>query len=256
MARLHVVTRGDAAAPPLVLVHALGADHRFWDEAVDDLSRDFHCVTPDLQAAGLTPVPPSPADAERHAADLAEMVYERELGRVVLAGCALGGMVAAIFAARTPDLCAGLVMTNPGLRNQDAVKEMLRARTDEVRQHGMQVLLPGATEKSFQEMPRDARYERFVERYAAQDPEGYASSVLGFLDIDIRPCLPLLKCPVLLIPGGKDILMPPEGAAEIAERVPQAEIVPFDDVAHFIPYQAPERFAGELRRFVGEKVTW
>ncbi len=256
MARLHVVERGNSSAPTLVLVHALGTDHRFWDEAVADLSHDFHCVTPDLQAAGQTPIPPSPVDADRHAADLAEMIHERDLGRVVLAGCAIGGMVAAICAANNPDVCAGLVMTNPGLRNQDAVKEMLRARTDEVRAHGMAVLLPGAPEKSFHEMPRDARYERYVERYGALDPEGYASSVLGFLDIDIRPVLPRLKCPLLLIPGGKDILMPAEGAGEIAGRVPHAEIVPFDDVAHFIPYQAPERFAAELRRFAREKAAW
>jgi 3-oxoadipate enol-lactonase len=256
MARLHVETRGDPNAPSLVLVHALGTDHRFWEEAVADLSHDFHCVTPDLQAAGRTPIPASPVDAERHAADLAEMIYERDLGRVVLAGCAIGGMVAAICAANNPDICAGLVMTNPGLRNQDEVKVMLRARTDTVREHGMSVLLPGAPEKSFHEMPRDDRFARFVKRYGAQDPEGYASSVLGFLDIDIRPVLPRLKCPLLLIPGGKDILMPPEGAGEIAERVPHAEILPFDDTAHFIPYQAPDRFAAVLRRFAREKAAW
>ncbi len=256
MAKLHTVIRGNPSAPALLLVHALGTDHRFWEEAADDLSRDFRCVMPDLQAAGRTPIPPAPIDAERHAADLAELIYDHELGRVVLAGCAIGGMVAAICAANNPDVCAGLVMTNPGLRNQESVKEMLRARTVEVREKGMAVLLPGAPEKSFHNMPRDARYERYVARYAALDPEGYASSVLGFLDIDIRPVLPRLKCPVLLIPGGHDILMPPEGAAEIAERVPQAEIVPFEDVAHFIPFQAPERFAAELRRFAREKAAW
>ena len=250
MARLHVVTHGDRSAPAIVFVHALGTDHRFWDEAVAELSRDFFCVTPDLQGAGETPLPAEPVDAEGHAADLAAMIEDLDLGPVTLAGCAIGGMVAAILAAREPTLCSGLVMTNPGLRNLPHVKEMLRARTEEVRRHGMAVLMPKAPETSFHEMPRDARYARFAERYAAQSAEGYALSVLGFLDIDIRPILPQLTCPVMLMPGGKDVLMPPDGAGEIGAFVPQAEIVSVPEAAHFVPYQAPERFVAELRRFM------
>ena len=34
----------------------------------------------------------------------------------------------------------------------------------------------------------------------------------------------------------------------ISSLVPQAEVVRFEDVAHFIPFQAPERFVAELRR--------
>ena len=178
------------------------------------------------------------------------MIHDLGLAKVTLAGCAIGGMVAAILAAREPALCSGLVMTNPGLRNLPHVKEMLRARTEEVRRHGMAVLMPKAPETSFHDQPRDARYERFAERYASQSAEGYALSVLGFLDIDIRPILPRLTCPVMLMPGGKDLLMPPEGAREIGDRVPQAEIVPVPEAAHFVPYQAPDRFVAEMRRFM------
>jgi pimeloyl-ACP methyl ester carboxylesterase len=54
----------------------------------------------------------------------------------------------------------------------------------------------------------------------------------------------------MLMPGGKDVLMPPDGAGEIGALVPQAEIVPVPEAAHFVPYQAPERFVAELRRFM------
>lgn len=248
-APLRVETHGQPGAPALLLVHALGTDGRFWDEAVADLARDFHCLVPDLQASGRTPNPAAPVTAQAHAADLIGLLNDLGVDRAIFAGCAIGGMVAAVAAAAAPERCAGLVMTNPGVRNADGVKDMLRARVDQVRAEGMSILLPGAAEKSFHGMPRDARFDRYVERYAAQDPEAYALSVLGFLDIDIRPILPRVTCPVLLIPGGQDVLMPADSAEVICGLVPQAEVVRFDDAAHFIPFQAPERFVAELRRF-------
>lgn len=257
MTKLHVVTRGDWAKPAILFVHALGVDHRFWNEAIDALQADYFCIAPDLQAAGGgTPNPPKPVTAEEHAADLVELLDDLKVQRAVIVGCAVGGMVAATVAATYPEKAAALVMTNPGTGNADAVKGMLRARVDEVRAHGMRVLLPGAPERSFHGMPRDHRYDTYVERYAAQDPEAYALTVLGFLDIDVKPILPRVKCSLLLIPGGNDTLMPADGAESVAALVPGAKIVRFDEVAHFVPFQAPEKFVATLKPFVEQNARW
>jgi 3-oxoadipate enol-lactonase len=256
MTALHVVTHGARTKPAVLFVHPLGTDHRFWDAAADALAADYFCITPDLQGAGGTPNPPAPVTAEGHAADLASVLADLGIARAALAGCALGGMVAATLAAMRPPLVAGLVMTNPGLSNAEAVKSILRERVAQVRSRGMQALLPAAPAGAFNGMPRDARFDRYVERYVAQDAEGYALTVLGFLDIDIRPILPRLACPMLLIPGGKDIFMPPDAAELIAVLVPWADIVRFDDVAHLIPYQAPERFVAAVRPFLAAKAAW
>ena len=77
-------------------------------------------------------------------------------------------MVAATYAARHPDRVRALVMTNPGLANSDAGKEMLRKRVDVLRSEGVGALLPAAAERAFLNLPRDARYDRHVERFAAR----------------------------------------------------------------------------------------
>ena len=250
MVALHYRTFGDMSAPALLLIHPMGTDARLWEGVVDELREDFFCIAPDLQAAGQSPMPDAPVTAEGHVTDLIELAVHLKLDRFAIAGCALGGMVGAILAADHPERVTGLVMTNPGLRNLPEVKEMLRQRTVEVIDKGMDVLLPAATEKSFHNQPRDARYDTFTERYRAIDPKAYASSVLGFLDIDIEPFLARISCPVLLIPGGQDVLMPPEAAATIAKALADARIVPFEEAAHFIPYQAPARLAAEIRSFL------
>ena len=248
--RLDYSTSGDSGTPPIIMVHALGTDRRMWDDAVSILQHDFYCITPDLQAAGRSPIPEEPISAEEHAKDLIALADHLGLRGYSLAGCALGGMVAAIVAAQEPERVRALVMTNPGLRNLPQVKDMLRARAVQVVAEGMDCLLPAATERSFHNQPHDERYDLFVERYRAQDPAGYASSVLGFLEIDIERYLPEIKCPTLVVSGGQDILMPTDGSKVVSASVARAQHIHFEDAAHFIPYQAPDRLADEMTRFL------
>lgn len=256
MTTLHYVVRGSGSAPAVLFVHALGTDHRFWDETIEYLAADYFCIAPDLQSAGQSPRPSHPVDAAEHVADLADLLHDLAVKRAVMVGSAIGGMIAATLAGSRSDLAAGLVMTNPGARIGDGQKERLRASADEVRRHGMAALLPAAADRVFNGMPKDARYDLYVERYRSQDAENYALSALGFVDLDIRPILPKVKCPVLLIPGGYDNLMAADSADIIAPLVPQTEIIRFEDVAHFIPLQAPQRFAATLRPFLAGKARW
>lgn len=256
MTALNYVVRGNRNAPAVLFVHALGTDHRFWDETIEYLAADYFCIAPDLQSAGETPRPAHPVDAAEHAADLAGLLRDLAVQRSVMVGSAIGGMIAATLAASHADLAAGLVMTNPGARISEAAQERLRASAEEVRRHGMAALLPAAADRVFNGMPKDARYDLYVERYRSQDAEKYALSALGFVDLDIRPILPKVKCPVLLIPGGYDNLMAADSADIIASLAPQAEIIRFEDVAHFIPLQAPQRFAATLRAFLAGKARW
>jgi pimeloyl-ACP methyl ester carboxylesterase len=256
MAKLNIVTRGRRENRALLLIHAFGTDHRFWEEAVWDLSRDYFCITPDLQAAGESPLPPEPVVLDQHCADLIEMLDDLGVPRAAFIGCAIGGMIAAALAARHPQRAAAVVMANPGTGNAEAFKGVLRDRVDLVRAKGMTALLPGAADRAFHGMPRDRRYDLYVERFAAQSAEAYALSVLGFLDIDIRPDLPDVECPLLLIPGGNDVIMPADAADTVAALAPRTQTIRLDGVGHFVPFQAPERFVAAVRPFLAEKAVW
>jgi len=165
-------------------------------------------------------------------------------------GCALGGMVAASYAARYPEPTRALVMTNPGLGSTEAAKEMLRKRVETLRTSGVGALLPAAADRAFLNLPHDERYHRHVERFAAQDPETFARSVLGFVDADITGDLPRIRCPMLVVSGEHDVLMPADSAERITALAPQAECTTMSDVAHFLPFQAPERFAPLVTAFL------
>jgi len=248
--RLHYETYGERHDTALLLVHALGTDLRFWEECVASWKERFFCIAPDLQAAGRSAQPDVPVTIPAHAADLEALRTHVGVRHVVPIGCAIGGMIAATYAARYPEPTRALVMTNPGLGNTDAAKEMLRKRVDTLRKEGVASLLPAAADRAFLNLPHDARYERHVQRFAAQDPEKFARSVLGFIDADIACELPNVRCPMLVVSGEHDVLMAPDSAQRVKALAPQAECVRMEAVAHFIPFQAPDRFAALVTDFL------
>lgn len=247
---LNYETHGEPQDIALLLVPPLGTDRRFWEECVPLWRSRFYCVTPDLQAAGKSPRPDVPVTIPSHAADLERLRESLGIRSVVPIGCALGSMVAAAYAARYPQSTRALVMTNPGLRNTDSANEMLRQRAEIARRSGVGALLPAAADRAFLNLPRDERYWRHVERFAAQDAETFARSVLGFIDADITGELPRIHCPMLIVSGEHDVLMPADNARRIKESVPHAEVTLMKGVAHFLPFQAPDRFAPMVAEFL------
>jgi 3-oxoadipate enol-lactonase len=241
---------GDPRDVALLLVHPMGTDRRFWDECVELWTGRFFCIAPDLRAAGRSPRPDVPVTIPGHAADLEQLRKHVGVGTVVAIGCALGGMVAACFAARYPSSARALVMANPGVRGTDAANDMLRERVRIARESGVAALLPAAADRAFHLQPRDDRYDRHVERFAAQDAETFARSVEGFIGADITADLPQVRCPALLVSGEHDILMPADSAERIHAAVPQAEMALMTGAAHFLPFQAPDRFAPMVADFL------
>lgn len=250
MTAMHVTTAGNPELPVMLLIHAMGTDSSFWDECITLWQGRYHCVAPDLMAAGRSPLPETPMGVPEHARAIEALRQDRGIERWIAIGCAMGGAVAAGHAAREPGRVSALVMANPGLRNAEPVKDMLRGRVELVRREGMAVLLPAAADRAFLNLPRDKRYERYLERYAAQRAEGYARSVLGFLDVDIEADMKAVCCPILALPGEHDVLMPADSADRLREIRPDAIVETLTGAAHFGPMQAPEAFVARVDRFL------
>jgi 3-oxoadipate enol-lactonase len=83
---------------PLVLLHCLGVDHRFWNFAFALESR-FTLLRYDLPGHGATRVPERPYSIEDLAEQLAALLHANRIRRARIAGISSGGLVAQSFAA-------------------------------------------------------------------------------------------------------------------------------------------------------------
>jgi 3-oxoadipate enol-lactonase len=162
-------------------------------------------------------------------------------------------MTAAAYAARHPGRVAAVVLGNPTARTTAAAAAMLRQRAEAVRMGGMAAILPQVVERAFLGQPADDRYERYLARFAAQDPEGYASAIEGVLDADVGDELRMVACPSLVVAGGQDVLLPVEHAREVEGLLARVDFELVEEAAHFVPYQQPEWFARRVLAFLAAR---
>lgn len=251
MIRLNCERAGPRGGPSLVLLHPMGADIRFWDPCRTLWERRHDCLALDLPSAGESPDLPGTSTLQRQAQAVAAEIAAQGIDRFVVIGCAVGAMVAAELAAVAAPLA--LVMANPGLATRPEAREALARRARAVRDGGLAAVLPDAVDLAFEGQPRGEVYRTYVQRFASQDPERYAKQIDAMLDADTRPALAATSCPTLLVMGGHDRLLTPDLGLRAAALLLDAETCLYFEVAHFIPWQAPDRFAADVSAWLDRR---
>lgn len=99
-----------AGDPPLVLIHGWSCDRRFLAPQAEHFRRQHRVVSPDLRGHGESDAPVQPYTIEGFTDDVVWLMARLGVGRAVLVGHSMGGVVALDLAARRPDLVAGLVL--------------------------------------------------------------------------------------------------------------------------------------------------
>jgi 3-oxoadipate enol-lactonase len=241
--RLAHSLRGGLRGPVLLLIHPLGADRAFWDDFVEEIGDRAATLAIDLPGAGESPGPGHPVGLAEQADAIEALRNELGVGQFVIVACAVGTMTAGVYAADHPDSVAAMILTNPTPASAPSAAGMLAARAEAVRAGGMAAVLPGAVERAFLNQPQDARYDRYMNRFAAQHPEAYADALLAASRADATAAFERLRCPILLVAGRHDVLLPVGRAEALAALAPHATLCVYEDAAHFVPYQQPRQFA-------------
>jgi pimeloyl-ACP methyl ester carboxylesterase len=121
-----------ADAPTQLLVHPMASGAVFWLDVLPALTAYGPVIAPDLPGAvlGDTAAPhPHAVRAEPSARFLRALAAALGLDRLVVHGWSFGGLVAALFAARRPELVERLVLTDPTLPGPLGTAERLGWQT-------------------------------------------------------------------------------------------------------------------------------
>lgn len=164
--------------------------------------------------------------------DDARAVLDAEgIERAVLLGHSEGGTLAALFAALHPDRVAKLILYNaysygPLCENHprpDAAARVAQMMLDRLARdwgtgHAFGMWADGVTD-----IEAVARFER-----SACTPAGIVDYMRTNFAIDVRPVLPAIQAPTLIVHGTHDEIIPYFFAELFATLIPNAELVPVD----------------------------
>jgi 3-oxoadipate enol-lactonase len=227
---------GPEDAPVVVLVHAIGASMQMWAPQVHALSADHRVISVDLRGHGGSPVKPGPYAMRELAGDVIAVLDRHGIERASVCGLSLGGMVALTMAAIAPDridkLVAACVVAVP------AAPAAWHERAQKVLAGGTPAVSDLVIERwGYRDRaPEVAQLVR--DMLAATAPEGYAGACEAIADMDLRPALPLVAAPSLLLAGSDDPAAPLSVAHEMAAAMPDARVDMIEGAAHLLNVEA------------------
>jgi pimeloyl-ACP methyl ester carboxylesterase len=188
---------------------------------------------------------------------MAQLVLDEHPGPLLLAGASMGGIVALHAALRAPERVAGLVLVGSSARADSEEVKRLRADAIDHFEHGdvepfLRVNAPLALH------PRRARDAALIERYLAMVLRGGVAPLIAqnravMRRPDLRPRLPEIACPALVLVGEADSLTPPEHARELAAGLPQAELDVIEGAGHLPTLETPDAVTTRLRAWLAAR---
>jgi proline iminopeptidase len=271
--RLNVVERGHGY--PLILLHGgPGLDHHEFGDYLDSLADAYRLILVDQRGQGGSDrVSKDTLSLEQMAADVISLAAALELEQYAVLGHSYGALVALQNAVDYPGQAALTIISSgfPSARFLAQVEQNLK--TFEPRELRQQVADSWARELQVQTPedvagllrdqlpfhfadPRDPRIEEFQERtsgeiYSADVLRNFASQEYGGIEVEDR--LDTIPQPVLVLAGRHDRTCSVEAAQAIAQGVPHAELVVFENSAHMSYVEENERYLQVVREFLDQR---
>jgi len=214
----------------LILLPGMACDADLWQAQQGALARHH---------------PVSVADVHGRASSLpamAALLLAEQPGELLLAGCSLGGMLAMEVARQAPQRVRGLALLGTTARPDTPDLQALRTQAIAQFEQGLVEPLIRAN-AMFAFHPQHAR--ALTERYLAMILRAGAAGLIRqnravMARADLRPHLPAVTCPTLVVGGLDDQLTPPDCAREIAAAIPHARLHLLADCGHMLTWEQPQ----------------
>lgn len=264
--RFHYVDWGGHGRP-LVLLHGLASNARFWDLVAPYLS-SYRVLAVDQRGHGSTSKPADGYDFQTVSEDIAGLIKGLDISRPVIVGHSWGGNVAMQVAYDNPGLLAGIVCIDGGLIEPSSIEgatweETSRAMTppDFVslkltwnsfleRMRGTEI---GALWRDNLETFLRANFEiqtddTILPRLSMQN---HMSIVRAIWDQEVSKMFDHISCPVLIIPARRSNEASSSGTPDkkqaqvdlAKELIPTSRVQWMEDSIHDVPVQRPEEIA-------------
>jgi pimeloyl-[acyl-carrier protein] methyl ester esterase len=239
MSSLYVETRGKG--PDLVLLHGWGLNLRVWDGLAGLLEKSFRIIAVDLPGHGRSEWNPK----ARTPAEQAWQVHatlESLTDRYSLLGWSLGGQIALDLAAAMPGRVEHLVLvaTTPRFAASpdwpygmpatalERMATQLKTNYKRTVSDFLELQVRGSTgaEKALADLHAS------LFEHGEAHPKALVAGLATLESSDLRPMLPLVRAPTLVVAGQYDRVTLPAASRALAEALPDARYIEIHRAAH------------------------
>ncbi|MCA1710954.1 MAG: alpha/beta fold hydrolase [Actinobacteria bacterium] len=260
---------GPPDAPPVLLLHGLGATNASLLPVLADLAVDHRVIAPDLPGFGATEAPSSPYNPAWFAAWVEAFQTATKSRGAVLIGNSLGGRIALEAGLMHPKSVTALVLLTPSpafrrlrqwvplvrFATPDLARLPMPQMTHRMIVEGIRAMfsepdrLPRAWyDAAADEARRVLRKPKHRVAFFSCARQIYLEDAYGKNGFWQR--LPGLTPPALFIWGDRDRLVPSSFARHVADALPSAGQVVLEDCGHVPQFEHPEDTMSMIRGFL------
>jgi len=252
-----IAYRSSGRGRPVVLLHGGAEDGRAWRLQLEGLADEFEIIAWDAPGCGASGDVPETWRMPDYADALAGFLGALGVERPHLVGLSWGSTLALEFDRRHPGVAASLVLAgayagwagslSPGevearLRDVLAAAGLPRDRALE----GLPGMLSGP-------VPAELATELaqiWADNMGGRLPGGYRAMAHAMAEADLRPVLPGIVVPTLLLHGELDRRAPVAVADELRARIPRSRLVVIAGVGHLVNVEVSHEFNAQVRGFL------
>ncbi|OAN41829.1 alpha/beta fold hydrolase [Mycolicibacterium iranicum] len=251
---------GTGTGTPVVFLHHLTAVLDDWDpRIVDGIAAHHHVITFDNRGVGAT-AGTVPTTVEQMGTDAIAFIRGLGLEKVDLFGFSLGGGVAQMVALQAPELVRRMILAGTGPRGGGGIDKMATI----VGAAYLKALLTWSDPRNFLFFPRTPQGKAAAGDYLRRlrerqtDLDKKISLRAGVNQIRaIRhagQCKPddlsVITQPVLVANGDHDLMVASEHSADMAKRLPNAQLKIYPDSGHGGVFQYHREFIPTALQFL------
>jgi class 3 adenylate cyclase/pimeloyl-ACP methyl ester carboxylesterase len=240
----------------IVLVFPLNYDIALFQPLVEQLCQEYRIVTIEPRGSGDSDPLPRPYSFGEQAEDVRAVIEALDAGPVTAVGMSLGGNLLIRIARDFPALFSELALVgclpdDGGDGTAISRPELLSKEFNEALGRGDYAQAVSVFVYSVISEPetRDLA-EVYIESCLRLPRETFLALFEDDAERDVRPLLSGIEVPTLVTHGTSDRSVPFKAAQYLAERIPGAQLYPFDGRGHLPIFTATKEFCEVLRHFL------
>lgn len=251
---------GPRGGVPLILLNHWGAVlDNFDPKIVNGLAASYHVIALDYRGIGLSSGS-APLTVSEMARDVIAVIGELGFDAVNLLGFSLGGFVAQEIALKSPRLVRKLILTGTGPAGGSGIARVGAVSWPLILK-GIVTLRDPKTYLFFTSTANGRRAaEDFLARLKQRDhsrdkgptPRAFLRQLAAIKAWGRQPPQDLaqIHIPVLVANGDNDIMVPADNSRDLAQRIPGAELVIYEDAGHGGIFQYHAEFVRKALAFL------
>lgn len=240
---------------PLVLLHAFPLSSAQWlPQKVGLEASGLTVYTPDQRGMGQGGEAPASYTLDQAAQDVAALMDQKGIDKIILGGLSMGGYVALRFAAQYPERLAGLILSNTktaadteeGKKAREALAKKVRA---EGAKAAVEAFLPKLLGKKTQEEhPEIVGLVRALGESRSKEAVARALEAMAQRP-DSAQALSQLTVPCLILVGQEDGITTVADAEMMAKKTQKSTLKILPGVGHLSNLEAPAAWNQEVLSF-------